>query len=268
MQQFAFDLSDGRIDTFGANLPVSDFSQRMQSLSVAELTALGMPSHLTLPAALAAGLQSSIDAFASGPRSRTIGSIPVPPPSTAPSVPSGALSCSDALYPLPGGGSGCRPSGWSVVNAGAYFYGSSPPITSVSRPRTTSAKSSGKGRTRICCDAASRRFESMRRCCTAARRFGDDQGANGLRRHFAASPTLRSIRQQDRQGLPVRDFGARLQFRQGAAADRMPNHQEGIVCQAHDSRDVLRGDLEGLGAQHHRPFTQLFEADAVMQTAR
>jgi hypothetical protein len=48
----------------------------------------------------------------------------------------------------------------------------------------------------------------------------------------------------------------------------MLNAQEGIGGQAEDAGDVPRRHLERCGAQHYRPLAQLFEADAVVQTAR
>jgi hypothetical protein len=48
----------------------------------------------------------------------------------------------------------------------------------------------------------------------------------------------------------------------------MLNAQEGIGGQAEDAGDVARRHLERCGAQHHRPLAELFEADAVVQTAR
>src|SRR5579883_825210 len=73
---------------------------------------------------------------------------------------------------------------------------------------------------------------------------------------------------QDGQGLLVRDLGARLEFRQRAAADRMLDRQERVVGQAEHPRDVARRDLEGCGAEDHRALAELFEGDAVVQTAR
>ena len=104
--QLASDLTDGRIDTHAGNAPVADYSQRLYSRSVAELSALGLPTSLTQPAALVTGLQASITAFASPALAQSIGVIPTLPPPVAP-PPVTAPSCTGALYPLPGGGSGC-----------------------------------------------------------------------------------------------------------------------------------------------------------------
>ena len=81
-------------------------------------------------------------------------------------------------------------------------------------------------------------------------------------------PVAGSGLQQNWQCLPVRDFRAGLEFRQGAAADRMLNREEGVVGQAQDTGDVARRHLERLGAKHYRPLAELFEADAIVQTAR
>lgn len=74
--------------------------------------------------------------------------------------------------------------------------------------------------------------------------------------------------QQDGQRLLIRDLRAGFQFRQRAAADRMLDREEGIVGQAKDAGDVAGRDLEGRGAEHHRALAELFEADAIVQTAR
>ena len=77
-----------------------------------------------------------------------------------------------------------------------------------------------------------------------------------------------SIPQQDGQRLLVGDFRPDLEFRQGATADRMLDREERVIRQAEDARNVTRRHFERLGAEHHRPLAKLFEADAVVQTAR
>mgnify|MGYP007122439347 FL=1 len=81
-------------------------------------------------------------------------------------------------------------------------------------------------------------------------------------------PVAGSGLQQNRQCLPVSDFRAGLEFRQGATANGMLDCEERVVGQAQDAGDVPRRHLERLGAQHHRPLAELFEADAIVQTAR
>ncbi len=132
--QLASDLTDGRLDTYAGNAPVADFSKRLYSLSVAELTALDLPTSLTLPAALAAGLQASIASFASPTLAQAIGVVTIPPPTVAPPPPTTGSACSGTQYPLPGGGTGCCPSGSTVqVSAsptgirGVVYYCSTPP---------------------------------------------------------------------------------------------------------------------------------------------
>ncbi|MCF8534423.1 MAG: hypothetical protein K9G48_15555 [Reyranella sp.] len=83
-----------------------------------------------------------------------------------------------------------------------------------------------------------------------------------------ASPAVGSGLEQNWQCLPVSDFRAGLEFRQGATADGMLDREEGVVGQAQDTGDVSGRYLERLGAQHHRPLAELFEADAIVQTAR
>ena len=73
---------------------------------------------------------------------------------------------------------------------------------------------------------------------------------------------------QDRQRLLVGVLGEHLEFRQRAAADRVLDHDEWIIGQTHHARDILGRDLKRFGAQHNRAFAVLFEADAIMQTAR
>ena len=48
----------------------------------------------------------------------------------------------------------------------------------------------------------------------------------------------------------------------------MLDREEGVVGQAQDTGDVARRHLERLGAKHYRPLAELFEADAIVQTAR
>ena len=79
-------------------------------------------------------------------------------------------------------------------------------------------------------------------------------------------PCLRP--QKDRQRLLVGRLGAGLEFWQGAAADGMLDREERVVGQAEHAGDVAGRDLERHGAQHHRALAELFEADAVVQTAR
>jgi hypothetical protein len=74
--------------------------------------------------------------------------------------------------------------------------------------------------------------------------------------------------QQDRQGLIVGDLCAGLKLAQGATTNGVRDHQEGITRQTQHARDILRRHLEGLGAQHQRALAELFEAYAVVQTAR
>ena len=78
----------------------------------------------------------------------------------------------------------------------------------------------------------------------------------------------RSRRQQNGQRLVVGDLGPRFQLGRRATADGMRDHDEGIVREAHDARNIFRGYLKRLGAQHHRSLTQLLECDSVVQTAR
>jgi len=78
----------------------------------------------------------------------------------------------------------------------------------------------------------------------------------------------RSSLQQDRQGLFVGDLCAVLKLPQGATANGVRDHQEGIARQTQHARDIPRRHLEGLGAQHQRSLAELFEANAVVQTAR
>ena len=74
--------------------------------------------------------------------------------------------------------------------------------------------------------------------------------------------------QQDRQRLAIRILRPRLDLRELQAADRMIDHHERVIRQAHHARDISRSDFEGVGAQHHGAFAALFEGNAVMQTAR
>jgi hypothetical protein len=84
----------------------------------------------------------------------------------------------------------------------------------------------------------------------------------------AHPPPKRSNLQQDRQGLFVGDPRAGLELWQGATADGVPDHQEGITRQTQHACNIARRHLEGLGAQHHRSLAELFETNAVVQTAR
>jgi len=81
------------------------------------------------------------------------------------------------------------------------------------------------------------------------------------------SPNGSSL-QQDRHGLFVGDLRACLELRQGATADGVLDPQEGITWQAQHAGNIARRYLKGLGAQHHRSLAELFEANAVVQTAR
>ena len=74
--------------------------------------------------------------------------------------------------------------------------------------------------------------------------------------------------QQNLQRLPIRDLGPRLQLWRGATTDRMLDLGERIIRQAHDLRDILRRHFKRFGRQYDRPLTQLFKANAIMQTAR
>ena len=85
---------------------------------------------------------------------------------------------------------------------------------------------------------------------------------------ISRGPAVRSGFQEDGQRLLVGDLRSGLELRQGATADRMLNAQEGIAGQAEDAGDVPRRHLERYGAEHYRPLAELFEADAVVQTAR
>ena len=60
----------------------------------------------------------------------------------------------------------------------------------------------------------------------------------------------------------------RFDFRQRPAADRVLDHDERIVRQAQHARDVVRSHLERFSAKHNSALAKLFEADAIMQTAR
>ena len=73
---------------------------------------------------------------------------------------------------------------------------------------------------------------------------------------------------QNAERLFVGGFGQHLDLRQRPAADRMLDHHERILGKPHHAGDILRGDLERFGAEHHGAFTQLLETDSVMQTAR
>ena len=122
MQQVALDLTDGRIDTFAGNAPVADSPQRLYSLSVVELSALKVSNGLTFPAMLATGMQTSLTAYASPTLAQAIGTITIPPPPPPPPPPTTTPSCSGVLYPLPGGGSGCCPTGSTVFNSGSFYF--------------------------------------------------------------------------------------------------------------------------------------------------
>jgi len=45
-------------------------------------------------------------------------------------------------------------------------------------------------------------------------------------------------------------------------------YQKGIAGETEHARDVACRHLERLGAQHHRSLAELFEGNAVVQTAR
>jgi hypothetical protein len=79
---------------------------------------------------------------------------------------------------------------------------------------------------------------------------------------------MRSSLQQDRHGLLIGDLCACLELRQGATADRVLDPQEGITWQTEYAGNIARRHLEGLGAQYHRSLAELFETNAVVQTAR
>ena len=81
------------------------------------------------------------------------------------------------------------------------------------------------------------------------------------------SPNGSSL-QQDRHGLFVGDLRACRELRQGATANGVLDPQEGITWQAQHAGNIARRYLKGLGAQHHRSLAELFEANAVVQTAR
>ena len=66
----------------------------------------------------------------------------------------------------------------------------------------------------------------------------------------------------------VGDLGTGFQLGERAAANGMLDREEGIVGQAEDTGDVAGRDLERRGAEHHRALAELFEGDAVVQTAR
>ena len=68
--------------------------------------------------------------------------------------------------------------------------------------------------------------------------------------------------------MAVSRFGQNLDFRQRTAADWMFNHDKRIVRQPQHARDVLGRNLERLGTKDNGAFAELFEADAIMQTAR
>ena len=74
--------------------------------------------------------------------------------------------------------------------------------------------------------------------------------------------------EQDRQRLLIRFLGEHLDLGRRAAADRMLDHDERIVGQAHHTCDVARRDLKRVSAQDDCALAKLFEADAIMQTAR
>ena len=85
---------------------------------------------------------------------------------------------------------------------------------------------------------------------------------------FARDDGGGSILQQDRQGLPVGDFGPFLELGERAGADRVLDPGEGVVGNAQDPGDVPGRHLKGCRADHHRPLAELLEGDAVVQTAR
>ena len=74
--------------------------------------------------------------------------------------------------------------------------------------------------------------------------------------------------QQYRYRLLVCYFCQHLNLGQRAAADRMLDHHKRIVRQTKHARDILCRHLKRLRAQNHSALAELFEADAIMQTAR
>ena len=76
------------------------------------------------------------------------------------------------------------------------------------------------------------------------------------------------LRGQNWQGLLIGRLRQFFDFQPGATTDRVFDHNEGVVGQAQHAGDVFYRHLERFGADHHRALAQLFEADAVMQTAR
>lgn len=128
MEQFARDLTDGRLNTFVDNQPVTDPTLRLYSLSTVELTAFSITSNNTLPAMLAEGVRQSVTAYASPALAQAIGNVTTPPPPPPPAPPVVPPSCTGTQYPLPGGGTGCCPQGYSVFYSGSYFYCTAPDI--------------------------------------------------------------------------------------------------------------------------------------------
>src|SRR4029450_9590108 len=77
-----------------------------------------------------------------------------------------------------------------------------------------------------------------------------------------------SALQEDGQRLLVGDLGPGLELGERAGADRVLDLGEGVVGNAQHAGDVLGRHLERCRADHHRPFAELLEGDAVVQTAR
>ena len=76
------------------------------------------------------------------------------------------------------------------------------------------------------------------------------------------------VLEQHRQRLLVSRLGEDLDLVRRTAPDRMFDRDEGITGKPQHARNVACSEFEWLGAKHRSALTELFECDAVVQTAR
>jgi hypothetical protein len=115
--------------------------------------------------------------------------------------------------------------------------------------------------------AAHRIFASFNRARSRSRR--DHRTDRHRPRTISRTPNPNgSSLQQDRHGLVVGDLCTCLELQQSATADGVLDPQEGITRKTEHAGNIARRHLERFGAQHHRSLAELFETNAVVQTAR